>query len=513
MRFGKPTGTYGVRNAADKGWLLCLFVAVLFGVVTAVAGAMVSTGLLVAMVAAGFTLANYRVGLWCLVLLLPLSATAIFPREILGITGANPYNALFGITLLSCFAERLWKHEAAWVFAYPRFWWAYLVPVVLAALIGVMHFAEIPAFAFSRELVRFNSPVGYVRDILIKPLIYLLLAFLIGTACRGGMKPNTVITAMCLSIWLFAGWVFAYVLLSGIGLGQLASATSRESLSGTGMHANELGALAACMLTLMIFAIANPEKPGAPRGLYIITAVISGALLLISFSRGAFLAFAIGLAVFFIVQRRLRIVIVGLIALAFILPMLPVELYERLSTGVSTGGNMVLHSSDDPLTAGRVAGVWMPLLTEVQSHPLFGNGLLSVAWSWPFRSGALGLATLNPHNLYLKMLLEIGVLGLVLMMLFFCDLWRRLRAAAADPATPRDLAWLFVGSAAALLGYAGYGLSGGDYLPDPSNALLWIVWGLLLSAPAGRFGDVMDRGRVSRAAEASSSHNGTRCAS
>jgi O-antigen ligase len=151
------------------------------------------------------------------------------------------------------------------------------------------------------------------------------------------------------------------------------------------------------------------------------------------------------------------------------------------------------------LTAGRVAGVWLPLLTEVQSHPLIGNGLLSVAWSWPFRSGALGLATLNPHNLYLKMLLEIGVVGLLLMLWFFFDLWRRLRAAAADPGTPQNLAWLFVGSSAALLGYAGYGLSGGDYLPDPSNALLWIVWGVLLAVPAGRFGGVKGNECMSQA--------------
>jgi hypothetical protein len=411
---------------------------------------------------------------------------------------------LFAITLLSFLTERLWKQQAGWTVAYPRFWWAYLAPIVVAALVGVMHFSEIPAFAFSKELVRFNSPFGYLRDILIKPLIYLLLAFLIGTACRAGMKPHALIVAMCLSIWLFAAWVFAYILLSGIGLGQLASATSRESLSGTGMHANELGALSASMLTLMIFAIANPDKSGVPRGLYVITAGISAALLLISFSRGAFLAFAIGLLVFFVVQRRLKIVIVGLIALAFILPILPGELFERLSTGVNTGGTMVLHSSDDPLTAGRVAGVWLPLLTEVQSHPVFGNGLLSVAWSWPFRSGALGLATLNPHNLYLKMLLEIGVLGLLLMLWFFFDLWRRLRAAASDPSTPQSLSWLFIGASAALLGYAGYGLSGGDYLPDPSNALLWIVWGLLLAVPAGRFGGAGNK-RTARANEASPS--------
>jgi O-antigen ligase len=187
-----------------------------------------------------------------------------------------------------------------------------------------------------------------------------------------------------------------------------------------------------------------------------------------------------------------------------------VELYERLSTGVNTGGTMVLHSSEDPLTAGRVAGVWMPLLTEVQSHPVLGNGLLSIAWSLPFRSGALGLATLNPHNLYLKILLEIGFVGLVLVMLFFIDFWRRLRAAAADPVTPRHLAWLFIGSSAALMGYAAFGISGGDYLPDPSNSMLWVTWGLLLAVPAGRrLGAVKGNERLSRAGEANVSRNGT----
>ena len=498
-----PLDLHVMKRFPDKGLLLCcLLAAVFFGMVTAMAGGVISTVVLLSIVVAGFTLANYQLGLWFLVLLLPLSTASIFPRELLGITGANPYNALFGLTLLSFLAERIRKHKTGWNLAYHRFWWAYLAPIVLAGWVGVLHFSEIPAFAFSNGLVRFTSPGGYLRDILIKPLIYIMLALLLATAGRDGMKPHTVIVALCLSIWLFASWVFAYVLLSGIGLGQLAGATNREALSGTGMHANDLGNLAAFTLTLMIFAIASADKTAAMRWLYVMTAGIASALLLISFSRGAFLAFAVGLTVFFIVQRRLRIVIGGLFVLAFILPLLPIELYERLSTGLNTGGTMVMHSSNDPLTAGRVAGVWLPLLSEVQSHPLFGNGLLSTAWSVPFRSGALTLATLNPHNLYLKILLEIGWVGLVLVTLFFVDLWRRFRAAARGAATPRQVAWLFDGSAAALTGYAASGLTGGDYLPDPSNILLWIGWGLLLAVPAARSRSVTEHERHSRAAEA-----------
>jgi O-antigen ligase len=487
MISGKPNSLYAMQKLPDKGLLvLCFIAAIVFGAVTAVAGGVVAAMVLVGIVAAGFTLTNYRVGLWFLVLLLPISATTIFPRELLGISGANPYNALFGLTLLSFLAERVWKQNWAWTAPYSRFWWAYLAPIALAALVGLQHFSEIPAFAFSQDIVRFTSPAGYLRDILIKPFTYILLALLLGIAVRDGMKPSGVIVALCLSIWIFAAWVFAYVLLSGYGLAQLASASNREFLGGTGMHANDLGNLAAYTLILMIFAIANTNKTAALRWLYVMTACIAGTLLLISFSRGAFLSFVVGLIAFFIVQRRPGIIVAGLFVLAFVLPLLPVELYERLSTGVSTGGNRVLHSSEDPLTAGRVAGLWMPLLSEVRSHPLFGNGLLSIAWSMPLRSGAMSIATLNPHNMFLKILLEVGAVGFVLVMLFFIDLWRRFRAAASDPATPRQVAWLFEGSAAAMMGYAAFGLSGGDYLPDPSSSLLWIAWGLLLAVAAGR---------------------------
>ena len=482
MSVSKPQSM--TENRSSAGALLCVLAAALFGALTAVAGGVVAALILLVLVACGLTLANYRVGLWLLLFLLPISATAIFPRELLGITGANPFNALLALTLLSFFVERVRHHKPVWTLALPRASWAFFVPVVIAGLVGMTHYGDIPGFVFARNLVSFASPTGYLRDVLIKPLIVVLLALLLGTAVRDGMKLQTVVVGLCLSIWLIAAWVFYFVLSSGVSLGQLASSTNREFLSGAGMHANDLGTLAASVLILMIFAIAGKDNSAWMRWLFVVTAGIAGALLVMSFSRGAFLGFAVALTVFFIVQRRLKTVIAGLFVLLLMLPLLPAELYERLLTGVGTGGSQVLHSQQDPLTAGRVAGVWIPLLAEVQSHPYFGNGLLAVAWSVPLRSGAMGLATLNPHNLYLKLLLEVGVIGFVLVALFFVHLWRRFRATAKNPAVPAQDAWLFAGASAVLLGYATSGLSGGDYLPDPSNFLLWIIWGLMLAMPA-----------------------------
>lgn len=464
--------------------LLCLLAAGVFGAVTAVAGGMVAAMALLGAAACAATLANYQIGLWLLVLLMVPSAAAIFPRELFGITGANPFNALLALTLLAFIADRVWRHKAVGGFTYPRLWWAFLIPVIFAGLAGVQHFPEIPPFAFTRQIVHFTSPAGYLRDALIKPLIYVLIAVLLGMACRDGMKSRSVIVAMCLSVWLFGAWVFYYVLSSGMGLGQLASASNREFLNGVGMHANELGALAACTLTLMIFAISAKGHSAPMRALYTLTGCLAGAMLVISFSRGAFVGFAVSLMVFFIMQRRLKTIFAGLFILMLMLPLLPAELYDRLSTGLGTGGSKVLHSADDPLTAGRVAGLWIPLLAEVKEQPWFGNGLLAVAWSAPLRNGTMSLATLNPHNLYLKLLLEIGAAGFILVMLFFADMWRRFRQAAKNPGEASQEAWVFNGAAAALLGFAAMGMSGGDYLPDPTNCLLWITWGLSLAVVA-----------------------------
>ena len=39
------------------------------------------------------------------------------------------------------------------------------------------------------------------------------------------------------------------------------------------------------------------------------------------------------------------------------------------------------------ITAGRVDGIWLPLLPEVLKHPIFGTGHSSILWSEAMRNG------------------------------------------------------------------------------------------------------------------------------
>jgi O-antigen ligase len=292
-----------------------------------------------------------------------------------------------------------------------------------------------------------------------------------------------LVVAICLSFYLIDALIFFYIVSQGLSLQILSSASFRDGLIETGIHANDLGVIGALVLTMTMFMLVH-NIDRRMRWLLLLTAVVAGGLLFISFSRGAFVAFLVGLCAFLVSQRRIRVILVTVFVLAALVPLIPGELYERLGTGLNTGGQGVLHSKSDPITAGRVAGVWLPLFPEVLKHPLFGNGLNSTAWSDPLRNWQISIESINPHNLYLKAALDVGIVGLGLFTLFFLDLRRRFSSVASDPKSPPLETGLFKGGAAAMLGYAAFGLSGGDYLPTTSNVYLWLLFGLLLGKRA-----------------------------
>ena len=60
------------------------------------------------------------------------------------------------------------------------------------------------------------------------------------------------------------------------------------------------------------------------------------------------------------------------------LALLPVVVYERAATGFGSGLNAI--------SAGRIDGLWLPLLPEVVKNPLFGSGHLSILWSHAMRA-------------------------------------------------------------------------------------------------------------------------------
>ena len=141
----------------------------------------------------------------------------------------------------------------------------------------------------------------------------------------------------------------------------------------------------------------------------------------------------------------------------------------------------------DAISAGRIDGIWQPLLPEALKSPLWGNGLDSILWSSPMSTGGM-VVVAHPHNAYLEALLDMGLIGLALMLLFHWHVWKGFRALGSNPYLTPVMRGFFQGACAALVAFAVACMTGGSLRPHPENALLWIaigmMYGLLARKPA-----------------------------
>jgi O-antigen ligase len=428
--------------------------------------------LCVSLIACSFILRDFRVGVALLILLMPISTSALFPHVMLGVTGLNPLNLLLAGTVGACLLQGLNEGGPGRFLPQPLLW-LYVVPILAAGALGTQHLGEIaPGLLLLSEGRGYYEPLGYLRDFVIKPLSLVLFALLVSAAAARSARPERLLLPALVSVWVMAALVIGFVLNSGIALGQLASTESREFLSALGLHANDLGRLFAVAYALLLFSWTS-YAVRALRVMLLASMVLVTVAMMLTFSRGAFVAFLV-INLLYVLWRRNAgaLAFLGLLALAGLL-LLPDAVYERASIGFDSGA--------DAVSAGRIRGLWLPLLPETLRSPLYGNGLGSILWSDAMRRGASVTVppVTHPHNAYLQALLDMGFAGLLLLCAYFAHVWRRLRALAADPGLSAQLRAFYQGAVAALAAVLVSDITDSSLLPRPEHVYLWFAIGMM----------------------------------
>ena len=447
-----------------------VLLAALLGAGVAAAG-LNALVLCLALIGCAFILADFRIGVAVLIALMPISASTVLPHAMFGVTGLNPFNLLLAATLGACLLRGLSDGSLRRFLPRPLLW-LYLLPIVAAGILGSRHVAEIgPAF-YAYEMVDFVDAAGYARDMVVKPLQMVAFALLVGAAVSRSKAPEHFLAPMVVSICAVSLLVIVFVLQSGIGLGRLASSESREFLSALGLHANDLGRVFVIAYALLLFSWAAAGEAGWRLALLASMGLVIAALVL-TFSRGAFAGFILVNLLFLVWHRSAKTLAFFGLAVVIVLFAMPAEVYERALTGAGEGLNAV--------SAGRVEGLWLPLLPEVTRSPIFGSGLGSIMWSEPMREGggASILQVTHPHNAYLQALLDIGTLGFALVCAYFVHVWRGFRTLRLDADLSPALRGFFQGAAAALLALLASSFTDGSLLPRPEQALLWFAIGMM----------------------------------
>jgi len=446
---------------------------VFWGFVVALAG-LNALYLCAALVGCAFILLDFRIGVVLLILLMPISSSRFFPHAMLGITGLNPLNLLLVGTLGSYLFHRLSDRSLGRFMPRPLLW-LYVVPILVAGALGSRHFGDIAPILF-HGLLEFDNVTGYVRDLVVKPLLIVIFALLVGAAASRSEKPEKLLIPALISVWVMGSMVILFVYLSGVTLGELASSTSREFLSALGMHANELGRMYEVSYALLLFTWAESKEPRLRFALLASMGLVMIALML-TFSRGAFLGFIVVNVLFLLWRRNLKTLIFGCLVAAVALLVLPSAVYDRVATGFGRG----FGSGSNMISAGRIEFLWLPLLPEVPRSPIYGNGLGSILWSDAMRKGAgvTILAVGHPHNAYLQALLDMGVAGLIFVCAYFAHVGKGFRALSADPALSPILRGFYLGAAAGLVSLLIAYLADSSLLPRPEQAFLWLAIGMM----------------------------------
>lgn len=207
------------------------------------------------------------------------------------------------------------------------------------------------------------------------------------------------------------------------------------------------------------------------------------AAIVLTYSRGDALALGVVLIGVVIYKRPRPVFWLGLILAAIVvLPLLPANYIARLDTVVSVvQGNQQTLLSEDSLR-GR-AGAITAAVQMFLDHPLIGVGRENYPlYQLQYLEGsglALSSASIPPHDLYLEVAAESGIMGLIIVGGVFIVAWQALvearrRFIAAGAFREAELAaWLGIG----FLGYMVTSL----FLHGAYMYILWLQIALIIA--------------------------------
>jgi hypothetical protein len=449
------------------GMLGMVGVGALFGVLLAI-GEIEALFVCLSIAGAVAVMFDFRIGAVLLVMLLPLSASNVFPHELMGMRGLNPINLLIFGTLASYLVHGRIGHTGKFV---PKpLLWLYAVPFLVAGAFGAQHADNVYPGFHELNAVGFTEAFGYLREMVMKPALMVVVALLVAAAVSKAQKPERFLVPVIIGVWAVCLLEIIFVLVSGVRLGQLAETNARQFFSAIGMHANDLGRLYVCAYALLLFTWWETKESSLKLWLFFTLGIV-GLALLLTFSRGAFLGFMVVNALFLLWKFNSKTLGLALLGTVLIAAFAPGAVYRRVTFGFDSG-------DADTVSAGRIDGIWLPLLPEIWKSPLFGNGVRSVMWSFPMMTEAMNMVD-HPHNAFLEAVLDVGFVGLACFLLYYYSVYRGFRSLGGHAFLSPTLRGFFQGATAGLVAFFVTGWAGSSLMPRPEWSLLWVAIGMM----------------------------------
>lgn len=189
--------------------------------------------------------------------------------------------------------------------------------------------------------------------------------------------------------------------------------------------------------------------------------------LLFSFSRGGYVGFLVGLVTVGLFKSRWLLIAAVVLVIGW-QTLLPVSVQERIAM---TTEDAAEGAQFDPSAQNRIK-LWEDAMTLFKQNPVTGTGFETYGSMW-----RLGYA--DTHNYYVKVLAEMGIVGMALYLLL---LWKFFRSGAALFFATDDPFWrgLSLGFLALLASIVVLNFFGDRWTYQQVDGYLWVLLGCVI---------------------------------
>ncbi len=398
-----------------------------------------------------------------LILVTPFSGTELIRDSIVALPGAKPLQ-LIGLLVLVVvvlhYRSALKMPDGAFFFVVT------LMALFTLSVLRSLAYLDLINYYFEDSL----STARYLMSHYVKPLIYFLPFIVIAKFVRTRQDVAFIIDVVTVALTILSVYLL-YLYVFEVPDKTNLPAVSDYYAATLSVHRNTIATfyisgfpflLARCFYKKDVWSLAA-----------VCLAICATAFL---YSRTAYAVLLLSFLLYFAVSRRARLLPVLAATMVVLFVLLSGSVLERASKG--------LASRDlNEVSAGRIEGIWLPLMTEYARDPgklVFGKGRYAVLASEAAERGRMLFGIHHPHNMYLELVLDAGLIGLFLLapffLLFLRNAWRTL-GRSADPAV-RECAYA---ATVGLLCYLLSGITDRSFFPDLQNCYFWIVLGLAVA--------------------------------
>jgi hypothetical protein len=403
--------------------------------------------------------------LMCFILLSPFAGTLYLRENFLEIPGFKPFLILgFFVFLIS-----LLNYQKA--SRMPKYAYYFGLAVILIFLISIFRSIK-HLYIFNRYFKdMYNLNVDrYLLSFFVKDIIFFLPFVVIIKYANTDININRIMDVIYFTTIIFSiHLIYEFIKVAGSGMQDISVYYSDVYLT----NRNELAMFFICGLPFAIRKYFTNKK--IINIIFILIILASIACLL---SRTGYFTAIFAIVAYLTISKRKKMLPVVFILFALVVSTILVSsfVYQRATIGLK-------EKDPEVISAGRIDHIWIPLIEENVSDPkkfMFGDGRNAIRASDSLLKGRI-LFTGNPHNAYLELLIDSGIISLIIIVSFYYVILRK-AFHMLKHITESHLKENLYACIVSILCFLIAGMAGQSFFPKNSNVFLWVILGCTVAS-------------------------------